>query len=178
MRPERTRPYGRLRSCIRPAGASPAAVSAERRVAGSGCAERSNHLSGASKALAKPYGSVEGSKPAGPMRKREPLQPRDIRNRKGEAAEPITPRRRQQTAPENGGVQDASGVEKRARREGLMRNWGDPTRRPTLGEGGAYKPTAKWRRAERESEGLIVPTKVVKATGGRGPHFGRACIWG
>lgn len=95
-----------------------------------------------------------------------------------ESAEPIISRRRQQTASEHGGMQDAPGVRKRARREGLMRNWGDPTRRPTLGEGGAYKPMAKWRRAERESEGLIVPTKAVNAAGGRGPYFGRACIWG
>ena len=76
-------------------------------------------------------------------------------------AEPLISRRRQQTAPENGGAQDTPGVGKRARKEGLMRNWGDPPRRPTLGEGGAYKPKAKGRRAERESEGLIVPMKAV-----------------
>jgi len=75
-------------------------------------------------------------------------------------------------------VQDTSGVWKRARRESLMRNWGDPPRRPTLGEGGAYKPSAKSRRVERESEGLIVATKVVKATGARGPCFGRARVRG
>jgi len=73
-------------------------------------------------------------------------------------------RRRQQTAPENGGAQDTPGVGKRARKEGLMRNWGDPPRRPTLGEGGAYKPKAKGRRAERESEGFVVPGKECSKT--------------
>jgi hypothetical protein len=68
-------------------------------------------------------------------------------------SEPLMSRRRQQTAPENGGAQDTPGVGARARKEGLMRNW--------LGEGGAYKPKAKGRRAERESEGLIVPMKAV-----------------
>jgi hypothetical protein len=32
-----------------------------------------------------------------------------------------------------------------------------------LGEGGAYKLTAKGRRAERESEGLIVPMKAERS---------------
>jgi len=88
-------------------------------------------------------------------------------------AEPLISRRRQQTAlREFGGAQDAPGVGKRARREGLMRNWGDPPRRPTLGEGGAYKPMAKGRRAERESEGLIVPMKAVTSR-----RRERASLW-
>jgi hypothetical protein len=77
-----------------------------------------------------------------------------------------------------GVVQDASGVWKRARRESLMRNWGGPPRRPTLGEGGAYKPSAKSRRVERESEGPIVAMKAAKAAGARGPCFGRARVRG
>ena len=64
-------------------------------------------------------------------------------------------RRRQQTVPEIGWVQDTLGVEKRAREEGLVRNWGDPPRWLTSSEGGAYKPKVKGRRAERESEGLM-----------------------
>jgi hypothetical protein len=59
-----------------------------------------------------------------------------------------------------------------------MRNWGDPPRRLTLGEGGVYKPTVKTRCVERESEGLIVAMKVAKAAGARGPYFGRACVRG
>jgi retron-type reverse transcriptase len=45
-----------------------------------------------------------------------------------------------------------------------MRNRRDPTRRPTSGEGGVYKPRAKGRRAERESEGLVVPVKAETRT--------------
>jgi len=49
-----------------------------------------------------------------------------------------------------------------------------PSPAATSGEGGAYKPMAKWRRAGRESEGPIVPLKAVKAAGGKGPCFGHA----
>jgi hypothetical protein len=65
-----------------------------------------------------------------------------------------------------------------ARRDSLMRNWGDPPRRPTSGEGGGYKRKVKSCRVERESEGPIVVKKVAKATGARGPCFGRARVWG
>ncbi len=52
-------------------------------------------------------------------------------------------RRRQQTVPETGGAQDASGVKKTTRSEGLEGNRRDPTPRPTSGEGGAYKPNGE-----------------------------------
>jgi hypothetical protein len=142
-----------------------------------------------SKALRGPYGLREGSKAAGPMRKREPLQPREISARKGEVAEPIMSRRRQQTAPEGaawdrvaacgkrsvadnaGAAQDASGVEGGARGDSPIRNRRGPPRRPTSGEGGAYKPKAKGLRAGRESEGPVVPRTAGTRTPleGRGP---------
>lgn len=74
--------------------------------------------------------------------------------------------------PETGGAQDASGVQKTARSEGLERNRRDPTPRPTSGEGGAYKPeVAKGRRAERESEGLTVlrMSRAKTAAEGKSP---------
>ena len=77
-----------------------------------------------------------------------------------------------------GEAQDAPGVWKTARSDSLMRNWGDPPRRPTLGEGGSYKPSAKTSRVERESEGLVVAVKAAKAAGAREPCFGRACVRG
>ncbi len=44
-----------------------------------------------------------------------------------------------------------------------MWNRRDPSRLPTSGEGAAYKPMAKGRRAGRGSEGFVVPlTPVVK----------------
>jgi len=57
--------------------------------------------------------------------------------------------------------------------DGTQRQPGTEQERPssaaTSGEGGAYKPEAKGRRAERESEGLVVPKK----SGRRGPAEGR-----
>ena len=80
--------------------------------------------------------------------------------------------RRQQTVSASGETQDASGVEKTARSEGLEGNWRDPTPRLTLGEGGGYKPkVAKGRGAERESEGPTVlrMSPIKTAAEGKGP---------
>ena len=38
----------------------------------------------------------------------------------------------------------------------------------------SYKPKAKGTAAQRESEGIVVPLKAVKAAGGKGPCGGRA----
>ena len=52
----------------------------------------------------------------------------------------------------------------------LIRNRRDPSWRPTSGEGDPYKPTVKWDRAGRESEGFIVPlTPVERPDEGRDP---------
>ena len=59
----------------------------------------------------------------------------------------------------------------------LIRNRRDPSWRPTSGEGGSYKPMAKWNRAGRESEGFIVPSMPVdKIGGGKEPCFGHAGV--
>ena len=93
-------------------------------------------------------------------------------------AEPIMPRRRQQTAAARiGGLQDIHGVRRRARQQSLMRNRRDPSWRSTSDEGGSYKPTAKGNRAGRESEGFVVPlTPADKAGRGKGPWFGRVGV--
>ena len=122
--------------------------------------------------IESPYGAgrpKEGSGAAGPMHRCELLQPRDIDNRKGGVAEPIMSRRRQQTASGiTGGMQDASGVRRGACDEGPARDRRDPTWRPTLGEGGAYKPSAKGSRAGRESERPIVPMRAGTKTPSEG----------
>ena len=67
-------------------------------------------------------------------------------------------------------MQDAYGVWRRARQHSLIRNRRDPSQRPTSGEGGSYKPMAKWNRAGRESEGFIVPlTPVERLDEGKDP---------
>jgi hypothetical protein len=74
-------------------------------------------------------------------------------------------------------MQDARGVWRRAGGHSSVRNRRDPSRQPALGEGGPYKPKAKWDRAGRESEGPIVPpTPVEKAGRGKGPCFGRGGV--
>jgi len=45
------------------------------------------------------------------------------------------------------------------------------------GPGGSYKPKVKSNAARRESEGIEVPWKVAKATGGKGPCGGCAGFW-
>jgi hypothetical protein len=96
------------------------------------------------------------------------LQPREIGTRKVGLAEPLMSRRRQQTASTIGGVQDARGVQRRTCGHRSMWNRRDPSRRPTLGAGDPYKPTAKGERVGRESEGSIVPPTPATKTPAEG----------
>ena len=70
----------------------------------------------------------------------------------------------------------SGGVEGAARAEGEVRNTRDPSAPPTSGKDRPHKPSAKAGGVQRESEGLVVLTRVVKknATGGKGPCSGRA----
>jgi hypothetical protein len=73
--------------------------------------------------------------------------------------------------------------------QGVVRNTGDPSASPSSRQGASYKPKAKTAAAQRESEGVAVPTRrrsdgrsplapyrtnVVQnnATGGKGPCGG------
>jgi hypothetical protein len=69
-----------------------------------------------------------------------------------------------------GGVRSAARVEREAR------NTRDPSASPPSGQGASYKPMAKSSAAQRESEGLVVPSNVAtkNAAGGKGPCFGHA----
>ena len=66
--------------------------------------------------------------------------------------------------------------------QGLERNVRGPSARPESGQARSYKPKAKSNRAQRESEGIVVPdgerfpTKAVRqnAAGGKGPCGGHA----
>ena len=108
----------------------------------------------------------------------EPLQPRErgAERRRGRAAHVAA--KATDWANRTGGAQDPSGVWKAARSDSLERNRRDPTWRPTSGKAPGYKPRAKCPGARRESEGLIVPMKAVKAAGGKGPCLDHACGWG
>lgn len=70
--------------------------------------------------------------------------------------------------------------------QGLERNVRGPSAQPESGQASSYKPKAKSNRAQRESEGIVVPdgapasTKAVRqnAAGGKGPCGGHAEIAG
>ena len=76
------------------------------------------------------------------------------------------------------------GVWGAARVQGHERNVRGPSARPVSGQASSYKPKAKSNRAQRESEGTVVPdgvaqaalTKAVRhnAAGGKGPCGGHA----
>src|SRR5439155_7970628 len=67
-----------------------------------------------------------------------------------------------------------AGVWGAARVQGSVWNRRGPSAQPTSGQSGAYKPKAKSRRVQRESEGVVLPMRVVtnNATGGKDPCFG------
>ena len=75
------------------------------------------------------------------------------------------------SAEESGAAESPGGVEGAARAEGMMRNTRGPSHEPSSRQGRAYKPSAKAQGGERESEGVVVPTRAVKknAAGGKGP---------
>ena len=68
------------------------------------------------------------------------------------------------------------GVRGVARVHGDERNTRGPSARPWSGQSASYKPMAKSSRAQRESEGVVVPvnTATHNAVGGKGLCFGRA----
>jgi hypothetical protein len=78
------------------------------------------------------------------------------------------------------------GVWGAARVQGQVRNVRGPSAQPESGPASSYKPKAKSNRAQRESEGIVVPdgapasTKAVRhnAAGGKGPCGGHAEIAG
>jgi hypothetical protein len=163
--------------CIELAGASPVAVSAG---APRSRPRASGETFSSEWGFKSPSGAVGlqgGEQVRRPSIKRT-LQPRDIGPRKGEVgrAAHVTVKATD-CIRESGRVQDTSGVERRACGHSSMRNRRGPSRRPTSGAGGPYKPMAKWDRAGRESEGLIVlSTPVEKAGRGKGPCFGHGWV--
>src|SRR5215207_3525663 len=170
VRPEARLPVRRS-CCVGLAGESPVAVSA--------VAPRSRSPSEGEirpskrdvECLARGVRRAAGSNVAGPTRKREPSSLERL-TPKGEEAEPFMAGRRQQTA-----LGRRSGA-------GLLRGSGEGTRRQpdteqersssaarTSGRAERTRPSAKPRRAERKSEGFVVPLmpRATTAVEGRDP---------
>ena len=76
----------------------------------------------------------------------------------------------------SGWVVELLGVWGAARAHGSVGNRRDPSAPPWSGQGRSYKPMAKSSVAQRESEGVVVPSMGVhqNAPGGKGPCFGHA----
>ena len=68
----------------------------------------------------------------------------------------------------------SGGVWGAARVQGGVRNTRNPSAPPSSRQGGSYKPKAKSSAAQRESEGIVVPSMVAtnNAAGGKGPWGG------
>jgi hypothetical protein len=178
VRSERSPPGRRDRRSVEPAGGSPATVST-----GAPCSRPRSwgEIPSAERGVESPRVShrrdVGGEQLRGPSVKRT-LQPREIgaERRDGRAAHVTA--KATDSAREPEWALDVPGVGRRARGDGWTGNRRGPPRRPTSGEGGAYKPMVKGRRAGRESEGLIVPMKAAKTAGGKGPCLDHAWDWG
>ena len=157
-------------SCSRLAGESPASVSKPvRRVADSGREERSERLSGVSKALGGLNGPCGGEQSYGPN-VREPLQPREIGAERRRSRADHVAAKATDWAPRPGCVQGPPGVGKAARSDSLVRNRRGPTWSPPSGKDPGYKPSAKCQGARRASEGFIVPLRPGESREeGRGP---------
>lgn len=95
----------------------------------------------------------------------------------GSRAEHVTAKARP-NAQESGAerAEGPSGVGGAARVEGEVRNRRGPSAWPESGQSGSYKPKVKSSRAQRESEGIVVPVIVTtnNVTGGKGPCGGSA----
>ena len=152
-----------------PAGASPASVSAG---APSSRPPAREEIPVARAGCRKPL----RRKPArGPQPNVKPVASTDLQpeSRAGHVAA-----KAMSAMPQSGGTRIAGlgGVEGAARVQGDERNTRDPSAQPPSGPVGAYQPMVKSRRAQRESEGVVVMAMAApqNAVGGKDPCFGRA----
>jgi len=111
----------------------------------------------------------------GPQHKVKPAASSDLQrgSRAGHHAAKATPSAdKSETATSEG----PTGVWGAARVQGHARDAGDPSGQPKSGQGRSYKPKAKARGVQRESEGVKVLMILAKnnAGGGTGPCFGQA----
>jgi len=159
-----------LARCVELAGVSPALV-----IAGEPGSrlQPSGEIPPAERSVESPSAAVwppGGEQSCGPSLKRT-LQPREIGPRKGGVGRAgHVAAKATDCIGRSGAMQDTPGVRRRARSDSSTRNRRGPRWLPTLGEGAVYKWNAKWQRARRESEGLIVPlTPGESRDEGRGP---------
>jgi len=154
--------------CPSPAGASPASVSAG---APSSRPQASGEIPVARAGCRKP---LRREPARGPQHQVKPAA--STEEQCGSRAEHVAAKamlavRKSEAVP----AASPAGVWGAARAQGSVWNRRDPSARPASGQGGSYKPMVKSSRAQRESEGVVVPWITVQnnAVGGKGPYSGR-----
>ncbi len=168
-----------LSRCDDPAGVSPASVSTEAPSSRSAASrETSASEAGCQKRASRRELSRE-KQARGPQHQVKPaasseLQPEGRADHF--AAKATSTTRASERAVDLGGVEGA------ARVQGSTRNTRDPSALPLSRQGGSYKSKTKSSAAQRESEGIVVPTHerqlsgtnvaTNNATGGKGPWGG------
>jgi hypothetical protein len=153
--------------CIVPAGASPAPVSAG---APGSRPQVSGEIPVAQAGRREPLRREQGR---GPQRQVKPTASTDEQS--GSRAAHLTAKATSR-AQEPERARGPGGVWGAARDQGTMRNTRGPSAPPSSRQGGSYKPKAKASAAQRESEGVVVPSIAAtnNAAGGKGPCFGHA----
>ena len=158
--------------CATPTGASPVPVSAE--APGSGPQPSGGDAGGRAGRREPAAGQPVGREQArGPQHEVKPAASKELQT-EGRAAHftaKATPRARVSERSRGlGGVWGA------ARVQGVVWNTGDPSALPSSRQGASYQPMAKSAAAQRESEGVEVPSMRARqnARGGKDPCFGRA----
>jgi len=153
--------------CSSPAGASPASVSA------GAPSSRPQALGEIPMARAGCQEPLRREPARGPQHQVKPAASTDLQpeSRAGHVAA-----KAMFAMPQSGGKRIAGlgGVGGAARVQGEERNTRGPSAPLWSGQGGSYKPMAKSSRAQRESEGVVVPRIVVtnNTTGGKDPCSG------
>jgi hypothetical protein len=162
--------------CTSPAGGSPASVS-------TGAPSSRPQVSGgdpvARAGRQKPGVRREpkyGEQAHGPQHEVKPAASTDLQS--GSRAAHVTAKARSDAGVDPEPASGPGGVGGAARVQGDVRNTRDPSARPSSRQARPYKPKAKSGRAQRESEGIVVPsiTATNNAVGGKGPWGG--CVAG
>ena len=153
--------------CIVPTGASPVPVSAG---APGSRPQVPGEIPAARAGRRKPLRREQGR---GPQRQVKPTA--SAEKQSGSRAAHVTAKATSRTLePER--ARGPGGVRGAARDQGTMRNTRGPSAPPSSRQGGSYKPKVKASAAQRESEGVVVPSIAAtnNAAGGKGPCFGHA----
>ena len=174
---------GRFARCASPTGGSPVPVSAGAPGSRPQAAEGDLGVRAGCQKPVKRRKPFSGEQARGPQHEVKPAASTDLQpaGRAAHVTAKATP-----SEPDPKGEDGCGGVWGAARVQGQGGCVRGPSARPESGQARSYKPKAKSRRAQRESEGIVVPdgarasTKAVRqnAAGGKGPWGGHAEIAG